>query len=132
MKATYGYAKQGAGYGYNGVKGFNALLGTFTTPAGAPVICEAVLRKGSISSARGAARFVASCVHAAQGAGAGRHGGLIVVRCDSAYYAQAVVAAARRVGACFSITARQNRSVQAAIATINDEAWTPINYPNAI
>jgi len=132
MKATYGYAKQGAGYGYNGVKGLNALLGTITTPAGAPLICGALLRKGSTSSARGAARFVASCVHTAKGAGAGADGGLIVARGDSAFYSQAVVAAARRAGACFSITARQNRSVQAAIATIDDNAWTPIQYPNAI
>jgi len=35
MKATYGYAKQGAGYGYNGVKGLDALLGTVTTRMGA-------------------------------------------------------------------------------------------------
>ena len=27
VKRTYGYAKQGAGYGYSGVKGLNALLG---------------------------------------------------------------------------------------------------------
>ncbi len=37
MKAIYGYAKQGAGYGYNGVKELNALFGTVTTPTGAPV-----------------------------------------------------------------------------------------------
>jgi len=35
-------------------------------------------------------------------------------------------------GTRFSITARQNRSVQAAIATIDPQAWTPISYPNAI
>jgi len=46
MKATYGYAKQGAGYGYNGVKGLNALLGTITTPAGAPLICGAPAAQG--------------------------------------------------------------------------------------
>jgi len=63
MKATYGYAKQGAGYGYNGVKGLNALLGTITTPTRAPLIRGALLRKGSTSSARGAARFLTSCVH---------------------------------------------------------------------
>ena len=88
MKATYGYAKQGAGYGYNGVKGLKALLGTITTPAGAPLICGALLRKGSTSSAR----FVASCVHTAEGAGDGADGGLIVARGDSAFYSQAVVA----------------------------------------
>ena len=132
MKATYGYAKQGAGYGYNGVKGLNALLGTVTTPTGAPLICGALLRRGSTGSARGAARFVASCVHTAQGAGAGRGGGLVVMRADSAFDSPAVVAAVGRAGACFSITARQNRSVQAAIATIDAQAWTPIQYLNAI
>jgi len=132
MKATYGYAKQGAGYGYNGVKGLNAPLGTVTTPTGAPLICGALLRRGSTGSARGAARFVASCVHTAQGAGAGRDGALVVMRADSAFYSHAVVTAVGRAGACFSITARQNRSVQAAIATIDAQAWTPIQYPNAI
>ena len=31
VRATYGYAKQGAGYGYSGVKGLNALLATVST-----------------------------------------------------------------------------------------------------
>src|SRR5674476_920459 len=38
IKATYGYAKQGAGYGYSGVKGLNALLAIVSTPLSAPVI----------------------------------------------------------------------------------------------
>jgi hypothetical protein len=33
-----GYAKQGAGFGYSGVRGLNALLATLTTAATAPVI----------------------------------------------------------------------------------------------
>ena len=32
VEATYGYAKQGAGYGYTGVKGLNALIATVSTP----------------------------------------------------------------------------------------------------
>ncbi len=36
VKQTYGYAKQGAGYGYSGVKGLNALLATMSTPLAAP------------------------------------------------------------------------------------------------
>jgi hypothetical protein len=55
VKATYGCAKQGAGYGYTGVKGLNALLATLSTPMGAPVIVATRLRKGSANSARGAA-----------------------------------------------------------------------------
>jgi hypothetical protein len=38
IRQTYGYAKQGAGYGYTGVKGLNALLATLSTPTAAPVI----------------------------------------------------------------------------------------------
>ena len=57
--ATYGYAKQGAGYGYSKVKGLNALIATISTPAAAPVIAATRLRKGSTNSARGAARLAA-------------------------------------------------------------------------
>ncbi len=38
VKPTYGYAKEGAGRGYSGVKGLNALLGIVSTPGSAPVI----------------------------------------------------------------------------------------------
>ncbi len=53
IRATYGYAKQGAGYGYSGVKGLNALIAALSTPASAPVIVATRLRKGSANSARG-------------------------------------------------------------------------------
>ena len=46
VKATYGYAKQGADYGYSGVKGLDALIATVSTPLSAPVICATRLRKG--------------------------------------------------------------------------------------
>jgi hypothetical protein len=38
----------------------------------------------------------------------------------------------RRAGACFSVTAQLNASVQAAIAAIPATAWTPIAYPHAL
>ena len=46
VKATYGYAKQGAGYGYTKVKGLNALIGIVSTPVSAPVIAATRLREG--------------------------------------------------------------------------------------
>src|SRR5450830_1251083 len=46
IKATYGYQKQGAGYGYSGVKGLNALLAIVSTPVSAPVIAATRLRRG--------------------------------------------------------------------------------------
>jgi hypothetical protein len=129
VRGTHGYGKQGAGYGYTGVKGLNALVATVSTPLAAPVICATRLRKGSTNSARGAHRLVADAVRAAKAAGAS---GLIVVRADSAFYGHPVVAAARRAGARFSITARMTRTVAAAIAAIGDDAWTSIRYPQAI
>ena len=134
VKATYGYVKQGAGYGYSGVKGLNALIATVSTPLSAPVICATRLRKGSTNSARGASRLVADALKAAKGAGAGGPDGkgLIVLRADSAFYNHDVIAAARRAGVRFSVTARMSPALSTAISSIGEDDWTPITYPNAV
>ena len=45
LRQSYGYGgKQGAGRGYTGVKGLNALLAIVSTPSSAPVIAAARLR----------------------------------------------------------------------------------------
>jgi hypothetical protein len=131
---THGYAKQGVGYGYNKIKGLNALLATISTPLAAPVIAASRLRKGSVNSARGAGKLLAEALRTARGCGADRPDGtgLVIMRADSAYYADEVVAAARRGAAHFSITARMNPAVVRAIGAIADDAWTPIRYPQAI
>jgi len=129
IKATHGYAKQGAGYGYTGVKGLNALLAIVSTPTSAPVVAATRLRRGGTNSARGAARLVADALVTTKACGGS---GLITVRADSAYYGHDVIAAARRGGARFSITARMNRTVVTAISGIAESAWVPIHYPNAI
>src|SRR5665648_974666 len=92
IKATYGYAKQGAGYGYSKVKGLNALLAIVSTPVSAPVIAATRLRRGATNSAKGAARLVADALVTARKAGAT---GQVTVRSDSAYYNHDVIAAAR-------------------------------------
>ncbi len=129
LRQTYGYAKQGAGRGYTGVKGLNALLAIVSTPSSSPVIAAARLRKGSSNSARGAGRFVTDALITARKAGAT---GTLVLRADSAYYGHDVIAAALRQGACFSITARQDKAVRKSISTIGDDAWTTIKYTNAV
>ena len=132
IRATYGYAKQGAGYGYSGVKGLNALLATLSTPStvgGAPVIVASRLRRGSANSARGAARLVADALRTSRACGAS---GLLIVRADSAFYGRDIVAAVRRAKARFSITARQDVAVRRAIASIDEDAWTTIRYPRAV
>jgi hypothetical protein len=52
--------------------------------------------------------------------------GLLVVRADSAFYGADVVNSCRALGARFSITVRMNASIKAAIAAIDEDAWTPI------
>ena len=128
VRATFGYAKQGAGFGYTGVNGLNALLATTSSASSAPMIVATRLRKGSANSARGAARLVADAITTTRSAGVS---GLIVLRADSAYYGAEVIAAARRHRARFSITARKDRAVTAAIASIGEDAWTTIHYPRA-
>ncbi len=58
----------------------------------------------------------------------------MIVRADSAYFNHDVVAAAARGGAKVSITARMNPAVlrTRAISAIEESAWVPVRYPNAI
>ena len=129
MRETRGYAKQGVGYGYNKIKGLNALLGIVSTPVSAPIIVGHRLRKGAVNSARGARKFLADAIKAARRAGAGP-----VIRCraDSAFYNHSVVTAILAAKAQFSITARMDKAVQKAISSIPDTAWVHIKYPEAI
>jgi hypothetical protein len=58
--------------------------------------------------------------------------GLRLLRADSAFYSQEVIAACRRHNSRFSITARLDSAVRTAIAAINPDAWTPIKYTHAV
>ncbi len=130
IRQTHGYAKQGAGYGYSGVKGLNALVSTLSTPTAAPVIAGMRLRRGSVKSPRGAGKMDRpGAMAAARRAGAG---GLITVRADSAFSQHDVIAAVRRGKAHFSITARMDAGVVAAISRIGEQEWVGIKYPEAI
>lgn len=129
LKQTYGYAKQGAGRGYTGVKGLNALLAPISTPSSAPVIAAARLRKGSANSGKGSAKLIGEALGTARQAGAS---GLLILRADSAYYRQDVIEMALRQRAYFSITARLLIPVRKAIEAIPADAWTPIKYTNAV
>jgi len=55
-----------------------------------------------------------------------------MVRADSAYYSHTTLAAALRAKTWFSVTARLNPQITAAISAIPDSAWTPIRYPHAV
>lgn len=127
---VHGHKKQGASFGYTGVRGLNALIGTITSSSFAPVIGAVRLRKGAAGSSRGAKRLVTdllTLIHRTHLAGR-----KIVVRCDSAFYSRDLVAACLKAGADVSITVRMDPAVKRAIAGIEDHTWEGIEYPNAI
>jgi hypothetical protein len=129
---VHGYAKQGAGFGYNKVRGLNALLATVTTSGSAPVIIAQRLRKGSANSARGAGRLTADALAVAGSLRPAGAASQILLRADSAYYGHATIGAAVRAGALVSVTVRMDPKVKAAIAGIGDDAWAPIGYRDAV
>ena len=86
-------------------------------------------RRGAANSACGAASLATEAISAARQAGCT---GRLIVRIDSAYYSTAVLGGIHRSGACFSVTMPLRRNIRTAIASIPEDAWTPITYPRAI
>lgn len=119
---VHGRKKQGAAFGYTKVRGYHPQLAT-CAQTGQVVMSR--LRGGSAGAARGAASFLTETISRVRGAGAA---GQLTVRADSAFYSKAVIAAAAKFDVRFSITARQDKRVRAAIAAIDEAAWQPIPY----
>ena len=131
---VHGHAKQGAGFGYSGVRGLNALLATLAVPMAtattAPVIVAQRLRKGAAGSPRGAKRLVGDAVRTTRRLLGKTQ--LVLVRMDSAFYGRGPVHAALAGGAAVSVTVRMDKAVKKAIATIAEDAWTTIEYTDAV
>ena len=128
---VHGHHKQGSGFGYSGVRGLNALVATVTTQDSAPVVVAQRLRRGSCGSPRGAGRLIADAIATTRRL-PGMQQQKILVRADSAYYGHPSISAALKAGADVSVTARMTAPVQRAIATIPDNGWQTIQYPDAI
>ncbi len=139
---VHGYSKQGSGYGYSGVRGLNALIATVSTTQTAPVIVAQRLRKGAANSARGAARIVADAlatlkrlpVNVVEAAPTTPAAPAVrtLLRADSAFYGRPGIAAAIKGGAHVSVTVRMDPRIKAAITTITADAWTTIEYTDAV
>ena len=127
---VHGYQKQGAGFGYSGVRGLNALLVTASTSSSAPVILGQRLRKGKTGSAKGAARIVGDALATLRRTHTG--GQRPLLRADSAFYGHATIGTAIKAGADVSVTVRMDPAVKAAIAAIDDDAWQMIEYTDSI
>lgn len=128
---VHGYQKQGAGFGYSGVRGLNALLATASTSSSAPVILGQRLRQGKTGSPKGAARIVGDALATLRRMQV-RNGARPLLRADSAFYGYATIGTAIRAGADVSVTVRMDPAVKAAIATIPEDAWEKIQYTDSI
>ena len=117
-----GRHKQGAAFGYTKVRGYHPQLATCAQTG---QVLMSRLRGGSAGAARGAASFLTETVSRVRAAGAT---GQLTVRADSAFYSKSVISTAVKFDVRFSITARQDKRVRAAIEAIPDEAWQPIPY----
>jgi hypothetical protein len=137
LRPVYGHAKQGASFGHTKIagktilrRGLSPLAVTISTETAAPVVAGVRLRAGRAGSSRGAASMVTEAINTAIAAGATAAN--ILVRGDSAYCAGKVVAAVVKAGAAFSFAIARNPAVDAAIAAIADEQYTPVHYPGAV
>ena len=128
---VHGHQKQGAGFGYSGIRGLNALLATVTTRESAPVIVAQRLRRGACGSPRGAGRLIADAITTTRRLPA-MAGQKILMRADSAFYSRSSIHAARTAGADVSVTARMTRNIRQAITTIPDTSWETIEYTDAL
>jgi hypothetical protein len=109
IREVHGYRKQGAAYGYSGVKGVNAQIAALSSPTCAPV--TAGPGSARATPPPGTARTGSSPTRSRPPDAAGA-AGRVMVRAGSGYYRQDVVAAAIRAKAQFSVTVRMNPSVQ--------------------
>jgi hypothetical protein len=121
---VHGHHKGGAAYGYTHQLGYHPLL---ATRADTGEVLHARQRTGRAASGRGAERFVNETAGRVRRAGAS---GQLTLRADSGFWSAKVLAACRRHRIRFSITVRQTKTVAAAIAAIDEDAWTLIDYPD--
>ena len=119
---VHGRAKQGAAFGYTKVRGYHPQLATCAQTG---QVLMSRLRGGSAGAARGAASFLTETISRVRNAGAS---GQLTVRADSAFYSKAFLSTAAKFDVRFSVTARQDKRVRAAIDAIADDAWQPIPY----
>lgn len=119
---TYGTAKQGARFGYTGVRGYHPLVASL---ADTGEILHSRMRGGNAASARGAGSFMRETISRIRAAGAT---GAVTVRADSAFYSRAFIGACGDHDVRFSVTTKLLKPIRRAIGEIPEADWTPIPY----
>ena len=137
LRPVYGKAKQGASLGHTKIagksilrRGMSPLAVTISTDTAAPVLAGVRLRAGRAGSSRGATSMITEAINTAVEAGAQPES--ILVGGDSAFCGGKIIAAVVKAGARFSFAVARNPAVNAAIASIPDEAFVPVQYPGAV
>ena len=123
---VHGYAKQGAGFGYTGRRGYHPIL---ATRAATGEVLHIRCRKGSANTARGALRFVEELIPRVARAGAS---GPKLLRADSGFWNTKTMARLQQAGWTYSIGVRQQKHIQAAIQDSPEQDWQPLeDYPDS-
>src|SRR5271169_3819848 len=118
-------ASRGAGYVYTHKLGYHPIL---ATRAGTGEVLHIRARKGSANTSRGALRFVEELIPRVARAGAS---GSKLLRADSGFWNNKIMARLQRAGWLYSIGVRQQKHIKAAIAEIPEPAWqTLADYPD--
>ena len=125
---VYGAKKHGATFGYTKVRGYHPLL-AFAAATGE--VLGARMRTGSANTARGIKRFLQEL--AGNLRRAGWHG-QVVLRCDSGFWSDTVIAFCEHAGWEYSITVKQTGPIRRRIDQIapdgDNERWLPLlDYP---
>jgi Transposase DDE domain group 1 len=136
LRPVYGHHKQGASFGHTKIAsrallrlGLSPQITTISTATAPPVIAEAQLRSGRAGSGRGGARQVKQAITTAK---AINPDATIMVRGDSMFGTKKVITTCVADGVHFSLSVSRNNRVSAAIAAIDEAAYTPVHYPGAV
>jgi len=119
-----GRLKQGAAYGYTRLLGYHPIL---ATRADTREALHIRLRKGSANTQKGIGRFVDELIARVDRAGAT---GVKLLRADSGFWNTKVFERLEKAGWQYSIGVRMIKTVSAAVAAIDENAWQRIDYPD--
>jgi hypothetical protein len=119
-----GRLKQGAAYGYTQLLGYHPIL---ATRADTREALHIRLRKGSANTQKAILRFCDELIARVDRAGAS---GVKLLRADSGFWNTKVFQRLEKAGWQYSIGVRMIKTVRAAVATIDEDAWQSIDYPD--
>jgi hypothetical protein len=123
---THGYEKRGASFGYSGIRGYHPLI---ATRADTGEVLHVRFRRGSVNTAKGVLRFVEELLPRLARAGAS---GEKLLRADSGFWSNALMDKLAAAGWRYSIGARMQKPVRAAVEAIDDREWVTLeDYPSS-